>query len=1301
MKRKLFQVMSVLIVLSMMMPIGLKSATGTKLQGDPAPMQPDDPQQPGLDNPIYLPILAVEAMQIYNISGKVTDENDNPLSGVKIKSDAGHTAYTDADGKYILSGFSEGLYGLSVESSSYYCSPMTITINVPPNTTQRNFTCSTDLVTVRGIVTDSNGDPVGNVIVTDNAGRETITLADGSYSLDLPAGIHTLTPTSPDYQFKPSAFTVRVGSTKVRTPDDASYNFTALASIWVPTATGANTVLQAPPNYPSMTDRNMAVDKIGNVHIVFDTGGASGTNTLYYGYYNGVAWTFSQVDNRAGVGQYASIALDSKNRPHIAYYDSVNKDLLYARGSKDPSNMTWELDVADSNGNVGKTTSIAIDSEDLAHIAYLNDDDDSLQYAFQLAPNGGFTVETIDDVSGFLDEYPSLALDSTDTPHVSFYRVGYPSISTEASVNYATRLGDDNWTSSTLATGLLAAQVFDQIRRSPLDIREILSGVGLFNSLAIDSYDNAHIAYYNDDNDNLEYAYGGPGWWSFETVDSFESVGGFASLSLDAQDRPQISYARQSELTGSFGGALKYAIKLGDHWRTMYVDMIGAFPPDVSSGRTSTTIVVDAANNPHILYYDFSTGDLKYAVRNKWDIQVVGLVGTLMEPSNRNVTLDSLGLPHIAFGGDSLYHGYFDGSMWQFELVDPSATAGAFASIDIDEKDNISIAYYDSANGGELKYARFSVKDAAWTIETVDSNGDVGKFASLILDYQDRPNIAYFDETNDNLKYALKSGSSWHIETVDNNNAVGAYPSIAIDSNNRPRIAYTNFTEDVLLYTYKQNGEWLDNPIEVPTGGRVRSFISLTIDRNNRPHISYFEDSASGEQNDNLKYAYYDGHYWLIDTIDNQYSVGWWNSMRLASTGVNKVSYYDLTTGKLKYASGDLNNWAVEYVDEMGKPPTGTPLTQVGGYTSLALDGADRPNIVYYDITNNVLKFAKINAWEIQTAATAGVLQEPGRPNLDVDTPGRPHITFGNGTLNYVYNNGFEWFPNATLDTNPNVGGYSSIGVNKYGNNIYPYIAYYDATNQDLKYTRMTSSGWTAIPYVIDTADDVGKFASLAITQVGSDITVHVAYFDETNDNLKYAKFAENGNAIRIEVVDDVGAVGSYPSLAIDSNGVPHISYYDIKNDNLLYAYRIGNDQWHTEVVDSTGKVGLFSSLALDSHNNPHIAYFDDDNDNLRYTYYDGSQWNYDVVDTVNSTGWYASLGLDQDNHPHITYYDYTNQNLKHAFWYESNFVTEIVDLAGDVGQYSSLRVDPSGGLHIAYYDATLGVIKYARSADR
>ena len=88
-------------------------------------------------------------------------------------------------------------------------------------------------------------------------------------------------------------------------------------------------------------------------------------------------------------------------------------------------------------------------------------------------------------------------------------------------------------------------------------------------------------------------------------------------------------------------------------------------------------------------------------------------------------------------------------------------------------------------------------------------------------------------------------------------------------------------------------------------------------------------------------------------------------------------------------------------------------------------------------------------------------------------------------------------------------------------------------------------------------------------------------------------------------------------------------------------------------------------------------------------------------MDTVNSTGWYASLGLDQDDNPHITYYDYTNQNLKHAFWYGYNFVTEIVDLAGDVGQYSSLRVDPSGGLHIAYYDATLGVIKYARSADR
>jgi len=32
--------------------------------------------------------------------------------------------------------------------------------------------------------------------------------------------------------------------------------------------------------------------------------------------------------------------------------------------------------------------------------------------------------------------------------------------------------------------------------------------------------------------------------------------------------------------------------------------------------------------------------------------------------------LDSSDRPHIAYGGDHLYYAYFDGTQWQYEVVD-------------------------------------------------------------------------------------------------------------------------------------------------------------------------------------------------------------------------------------------------------------------------------------------------------------------------------------------------------------------------------------------------------------------------------------------------------------------------------------------------------------------------------------------------------------------------------------------------------------------------------------------------------
>jgi len=85
-------------------------------------------------------------------------------------------------------------------------------------------------------------------------------------------------------------------------------------------------------------------------------------------------------------------------------------------------------------------------------------------------------------------------------------------------------------------------------------------------------------------------------------------------------------------------------------------------------------------------------------------------------------------------------------------------------------------------------------------------------------------------------------------------------------------------------------------------------------------------------------------------------------------------------------------------------------------------------------------------------------------------------------------------------------------------------------------------------PWIIQTVDSTAyvEETSIALDVAGSP---HISYFDNTNQDLKYAAF--DGSAWNIETVDSTGYVGEYPSLALDATGKPHISYRDRINYDL------------------------------------------------------------------------------------------------------------------------------------------------------
>lgn len=75
----------------------------------------------------------------YSISGRVTDNGGNPISGVTVSAGGGGTASTNSNGDYSLGGLAGGSYTVTPSASNYTFTPASRAISVPPNATGVDF----------------------------------------------------------------------------------------------------------------------------------------------------------------------------------------------------------------------------------------------------------------------------------------------------------------------------------------------------------------------------------------------------------------------------------------------------------------------------------------------------------------------------------------------------------------------------------------------------------------------------------------------------------------------------------------------------------------------------------------------------------------------------------------------------------------------------------------------------------------------------------------------------------------------------------------------------------------------------------------------------------------------------------------------------------------------------------------------------------------------------------------------------------------------------------------------------------
>jgi len=385
------------------------------------------------------------------------------------------------------------------------------------------------------------------------------------------------------------------------------------------------------------------------------------------------------------------------------------------------------------------------------------------------------------------------------------------------------------------------------------------------------------------------------------------------------------------------------------------------------------------------------------------------------------------------------------------------------------------------------------------------------------------------------------------------------------------------------------NAPWFK--FEVDTRLDTGQHVSVAVDPwTGRTYVSYYNAADK-----DLRVAQYMGiggncgpdDSWYCQTVDSEGDVGQYSSIAV-KLGVVNISYHDAGNRDLKWAESSDNPynriWRIRTVDKAISP------SSAGQYTSLKLPAVGSPRISYH--------FSDpVNGDELRIATYVG----------------------GYGNCGYGVHAG-KWQCDR-IQIGAGLGQYTSLALDGDGN---MHIAYYDKGDGDLWYATSASgtncgpggTTWLCYP-VTGSTTDAGKFASMYVDEGGR---FHIAYYDATNDVLKYAvNVGSGGNcgvggSAQCDTIDTMQA-DYHPlgiSIAEDTAGYPIIAYQSY-NGSLNVARPVaavglsgggGNcgpgdlfSTWYCETIDRSGRFiqwrnGDYVSIAVNPAGLATIAYY-------------------------------------------------------------------------------------------------------------
>jgi len=325
--------------------------------------------------------------------------------------------------------------------------------------------------------------------------------------------------------------------------------------------------------------------------------------------------------------------------------------------------------------------------------------------------------------------------------------------------------------------------------------------------------------------------------------------------------------------------------------------------------------------------------------------------------------------------------------------------------------------------------------------------------------------------------------------------------------------------------------------------------------------------------------------------------------VRLPS-GAEHLSHYDAINTNVLYTTRPPGGAYSTTTIDSG--PTGTEDVGADG-TSIAVDGAGKVHVVAHDVTRNMLRYTTnaSGTWAVQTLDFLGgagggrIVWDPAADSLHVVEQPSSSLLFHlvkkvadplwtGDTVTLTFD------PSRVYDLADGPDGIVHVATVEFS--LSPKAVTHGAQFRSLQ-------GWpletiTPASPLLRAAATSPDAVSLAMDSAGS---AHLAVHDALSHALWYATNA-SGSWVTEFIDQSAGAdVGRACSLAVQpSTGRIHVAYYDATRKDLRYARKDPGGAWVRRLLDAVGDVGSSTSITVDAKGGVAVAYRDETNRRLK-----------------------------------------------------------------------------------------------------